>query len=908
MNYFEILGIDESVTDDQVIADAYQQARIKWQTILNQGIGQQQQTARELMNGKLETAYETLSSPSRRQQYLREVKLSRETGAPVGEGRVKVSFSLSDGYADHEFLVVENPVRNPLVTDDGLSIQSFQEYICRAWEDPEMALHHVEDRTLERWMTYAAGEREIADAMRYFRWESEPTSTNSLLFMTLDLLQAQYPVPILPRSQPDMLDKLPAMRKPEWRLLPSVVNFGLLSGNAPRTIPLFVTTWQQKAGKMTASVNHPVMTVDSSKLDSEGRLDVSVNVEAMQRGETAVTTVTVISEHFGKQVVPVFAARPNRLQGNKELGQSINLQAGKAALERQSYHDAYRFFNLAQATAEAAEAEFQMLRKAYMRHDWFRVIQLARHYVDRYGRNRPEVQLWLVEALRMVGGSIFQLGEHRRSLEYLAALACESAYVPDRERLRKSWSSQPETQLELNLDNPKEDWVIVTEHYGLNWTHASGRADGSNYAGEVPLDLSARRIVWRTGQAVAVKAPLIAYEGVLVARGSDNRRIIGFDAASGAVLWQHTEGLLGQQPAAPVAGGGRVFVADPSGGLYGLNVLTGKPDWKVQLGDGRDIALAYEDDILYVGLGKRVLILDAENGEQLAGTPDMKSFFGRMDSNPVNILVSEDCCLFQKVGGTSASMVFLDITNGATLEFPLPFSRKGVGSLLGSMLGTSTNQSRWAASGEVVFMPYLVTQEVECRTKYRDSDGKTRDRVERESWEEVHFFVYHSRHDQMVAHVWQIVQGTGYLENDRCRVSTKGIQMADALAVTPTYVEITDDANTLYPPQPGKPLHRLIAAAFGRHVYYWICTDKIVKQVGYRLTDGPVQSIAFLGIYDMVTTPYSMATSFIGSLKDGDSTGFAFPDTMGAVIGSPAIYGDIIYVTTKTGEVVAIGR
>ena len=170
MNYFEILGIDETVTDDQVIADAYQQARIKWQTILNQGIGQQQQTARELMNGKLETAYETLSSPSRRQQYLREVKLSRETGAPVGEGRVKVSFSLSDGYADHEFLVVENPVRNPLVTDDGLSIQSFQEYICRAWEDPEMALHHVEDRTLERWMTYAAGEREIADAMRYFRW------------------------------------------------------------------------------------------------------------------------------------------------------------------------------------------------------------------------------------------------------------------------------------------------------------------------------------------------------------------------------------------------------------------------------------------------------------------------------------------------------------------------------------------------------------------------------------------------------------------------------------------------------------------------------------------------------------------------------------------------------------------
>ena len=89
MNYFEVLGIDENTTDEQMIADAYQKARIKWQTILNQGVGQQQQTARELMNGRLETAYETLSNPSRRQQYLRALKLSQETGVPVGDGRVE---------------------------------------------------------------------------------------------------------------------------------------------------------------------------------------------------------------------------------------------------------------------------------------------------------------------------------------------------------------------------------------------------------------------------------------------------------------------------------------------------------------------------------------------------------------------------------------------------------------------------------------------------------------------------------------------------------------------------------------------------------------------------------------------------------------------------------------------------
>ena len=306
-------------------------------------------------------------------------------------------------------------------------------------------------------------------------------------------------------------------------------------------------------------------------------------MDVLQRGETVAASITVNSAHFGNQIVPVFAARPNRMQGNKELGQQINVKAGKAALELHSYHDAYRFFSLAQANDQMAEAEFLMLRKARTRHDWHRVIQLARHFNDRYGRTRPEVQLWLVEALRMVGGSIFQLGEHRRSLEYLAALACETTLLGDQNLLRKSWSSQPDAQLQLSADDPKEDWVVVTEHYGLNWTHATGRADGSNYAGEVPLDLSARRVVWRTGQAFSVKAPLIAYEGILVARSSDNRRILGLDAASGAILWQHTEGLLGQQPAAPVAGDGRVYVADPSGGLYGLNVLTGKPDWKVQL-------------------------------------------------------------------------------------------------------------------------------------------------------------------------------------------------------------------------------------------------------------------------------------------------------------------------------------
>ncbi|MCI0731762.1 MAG: hypothetical protein L0332_34265, partial [Chloroflexi bacterium] len=99
-----------------------------------------------------------------------------------------------------------------------------------------------------------------------------------------------------------------------------------------------------------------------------------------------------------------------------------------------------------------------------------------------------------------------------------------------------------------------------------------------------------------------------------------------------------------------------------------------------------------------------------------------------------------------------------------------------------------------------------------------------------------------------------------------------------------------------------------VAAAFDQNVYYWKVTDTRVERIGSRRTDGPVQAIAYLGTYDLVTTPRSMSTSLVGSVQGGDSTRFDFPGELGAVEGSPAIYGDIIYVVTKSGEVAAIGR
>ena len=58
MTYFEMLSLAPDTTDEETIDAAYTQARIKWQTVLNQGTGEQQRLAREMMNGALDEAYD----------------------------------------------------------------------------------------------------------------------------------------------------------------------------------------------------------------------------------------------------------------------------------------------------------------------------------------------------------------------------------------------------------------------------------------------------------------------------------------------------------------------------------------------------------------------------------------------------------------------------------------------------------------------------------------------------------------------------------------------------------------------------------------------------------------------------------------------------------------------------------
>lgn len=775
MNYFEILDISETETKEDAITDAYQRARIKWQMALNQNIGAKQKRAREMLDGQLDEAYEILIDPVARQRHIRDLKLAQETGSAAGNGQVKLNFSLNNGYADREFLVVENPVRHSLNTKDGLSIASFQEYICRAWEEPERAVEQVSDRVLERWVYYSAGEQDISEAVKFLRWEPEPTSMEQLLYITLDLLQTKYPVPILPRSMSDFIERLPQLReKPIWQSSPSVANFGLLpSWKKPLIISLFIKTWRKSPGKLQATVDHPSINLDKSKLNSQlnshRQLDVTVDKDALDRGEQVETVIKIHSEVFGDLNVPVFVARGNRIMGNDELRQVINGAAGKAAITKQDYREAMRFFKIAKQDDAVANAELYLIQEAYIWHNWHRVIDLARKYVDTYGRKQIKVQLWLIEALRMVGGTLYQLGEKRRALEHLAALAYETALISDADVLTDSWTAKPESQIFLNLDNPKADWVETAEEYDLNWTHEHGRADSSNYAGQVPIDLSTRRIVWHKAASPPIQPPLIAYQGTLVVRTKDNQKILGLDAASGRVLWQHTQGLLGGAIAKPVTGGGYAFIADPDGGLYALDIVTGQEQWRHQLDDNQDIALNFANGLLSVGTGKQIIIFNAEDGEQIVNTHEMqaKTWFRQKGLNPSNILFTDGCCVFQKIGSDNPSMMFLDLANDSSLEFEMPLSKSG--SFFSSLFGGGSSEATtWTSLEGEVYMPYLVSMEMECRSRYRDSNGNMQEKKEYERWVELHFFVYNVRNQEIVAHTRDIVSGTAYLENEHC--------------------------------------------------------------------------------------------------------------------------------------------
>lgn len=887
MNYYEILGLDENVSNDDAINEAFNKAQIKWQTILNQGIGEQAQLARRIMDGELQDAYETLIDPAQRQQYKRSLDLARERGEEVsGKGNVQVKFSLGGGFGNYTFMVVENPIRHPLNLGSNLSINSIQEYICRAWEDPELGLGTYSDRALERWVYYSGGDADIANAIKYFKWANHQSSPSALMFQALDLLQTRYTVPILPRSTEDLLKQVSEFEKAKWDVVPKVINFGLIPQNRV-SVPVFIRFWKQPPGKMTATCDNSLFQINASRLNSEFQFTVEIDGSALKRGDVVSGTITLKSDMYGEIKLPIFGAR-YKMMGNTTFGQEINLNAANAAMAARDYEAASRTYRIAGAHQEGKKADLEVIRLAYQYHEWIRVIEKARQFHSRYGRTQETIT-YLVEAARMVGGTHYQLGQFERSLEYLATLAIETAYLPEKKLPAENWTTKPDSQIRLNEVDPKADWVNIAEELDLRWTHGEGNADQSKYAGPMPLDLKSRNVVWLTGNA-NYKPPIVAYEGVLVIRGRDNRAVFGLDAASGQIIWQHTQGLTGKDISAPVTGNGSVYMTDPAGILYCLNILNGAIKWRVQLKDSRDLSLALEGTILCVGTGSQVLFLSSADGSEIAATKEMRGVFGG-GANPVNLLLTDGCCLFQKAVYGKQSMVFLDLEDGSSLEYDIPFSL--------------TPPVTWSAFDGHVYLPLIVTKEMRC--KYRDSEGNVREKTEI-VWSELIFMVYGSRSNQVLGSLETPIGRYPTQLPGSCYIRLKNVHQASSCAVAPIYTEVVGDTTFIYPPQEGKYLHRMVAASFGRDIYYWLVTENTVSVANTRRADSAVQSILFANVHDMVVSSTSLSTSLAGNEDGSEVSSFVLPESVRPIVGTPALYGDVIYVISRTGQLAAIAR
>lgn len=160
-----------------------------------------------------------------------------------------------------------------------------------------------------------------------------------------------------------------------------------------------------------------------------------------------------------------------------------------------------------------------------------------------------------------------------------------------------------------------------------------GSSDGRLHA----LDARSGQLRWdfRTGGAVD-STPAVA-DG-LVLFGSRDGRFYALDAATGTEKWRFATGgerrftapgIHGATPkmermpdpfdvflSSPVVGGGKVYFGSGDGGVYALDVASGKLLWRHATGDVVHASPALADGRIYIGSWDRVFYaLDAETGK-----------------------------------------------------------------------------------------------------------------------------------------------------------------------------------------------------------------------------------------------------------------------------------------------------
>jgi hypothetical protein len=264
-------------------------------------------------------------------------------------------------------------------------------------------------------------------------------------------------------------------------------------------------------------------------------------------------------------------------------------------------------------------------------------------------------------------------------------------------------------------------------------------------------------------------------------------------------------------------------------------------------------------------------------------------------ANPINLIVSDDCVLFQKATMFKKTMNFIDTRTGQQLEFQIPHG--------------STPPVAWAAFEGELYIPYLLKFTGRYPSGVRvNSDGRQETEYTTVKWDELDICVYDGRTINPLGEFRTPIPNKIYYEPTTQWDVKVSIESADIVAMAPVTIDTTGGALTIYDYQPGQPRHFIVAAAFGKDVYYWVRLDRTVEIANHRQFDSKVQSIIFASIQDIVITQSSLSASLLGQTGGDFGYTWKIPKEVGSVVGTPAFYGDVIFVLTQSGEVVAIGK
>jgi hypothetical protein len=264
----------------------------------------------------------------------------------------------------------------------------------------------------------------------------------------------------------------------------------------------------------------------------------------------------------------------------------------------------------------------------------------------------------------------------------------------------------------------------------------------------------------------------------------------------------------------------------------------------------------------------------------------------KSDNNPFNLILSDKWLGFQD-SRNKATIANMESGNAITSHMP------------GSPLP-------WCVHEGVFFQAWVVAY----YGRYQTSDGTREHR-----WEKLFIEAFHAT-DQSSNRFEFLLSGTAYKKSSftgENSAYTETYRTINAISLAP----VTVANNVLTHHTDRKNPHQLIAVAYEKRIIYLTYEKNHFKARGDRKLDSVVQALMYSNAYDIAVTRRHISTSFVGqtdehtsqfelgydsTLADSNTAWLRlFSDPKKVQLeGTPAVYGDIIYLTHNNGDLIAL--